>query len=511
MARGTDASDPEAGEPSGARVLELSTVPTLAIDASGLVRLSNPAALRLVARDQSTLIGQPLETIVPARVRTIGGRPIADHLRARSSMGGAPLRMPILRSDGVEIEVDCAVGASADEPDTTVLSLLQRPESVEFAIEAIGAPEGSTEEQQQRYRLVFEHAPVGIFHFDAQAIITACNDLFVELIGSSRSVLVGLDMLTLHDAAMIECVRGALAGRPTHYRGDYHSVTARKVTPVEVDLAPIHGAEGRVIGGVGIVVDVTERKRVQDERALLLLQEREARRSAEDALRLRDDFLAMASHELRTPISSLRLALEHIEEMAERGTLAQAPPASVQKWVGVASRQSAELADFVDELVDVSRAENHLELVPEHTDLADAVRAVVARMGPRLTAAGCSVELDLESAPGAFDRRRIEQVVAILLDNALKFGPRKPVRVVVRADADRARLSVVDQGIGIAPPERERIFERFERAVSTRHYGGLGLGLYVARRIVDAHGGAITVTSEPWQGATFTVELPVSR
>jgi signal transduction histidine kinase len=110
--------------------------------------------------------------------------------------------------------------------------------------------------------------------------------------------------------------------------------------------------------------------------------------------------------------------------------------------------------------------------------------------------------------PGLWDRARLEQVVTNLLSNAVKYGRGQPIEVAVMGADDRARLVVRDQGIGIAPEHLSRIFERFERAVSAHNYGGLGLGLYIVRQIVEAHGGAIHVTSTPGEGSTFVVDLP---
>jgi len=137
------------------------------------------------------------------------------------------------------------------------------------------------------------------------------------------------------------------------------------------------------------------------------------------------------------------------------------------------------------------------------------VREAVAHSEQEATRVGCRLVLDsLPSTPGRWDQVRMAQVVRHLLANAMKFGPGKPVEVALQSESDTAVLQVRDHGIGIAPERVEGLFQRFERAVSVKHYGGLGLGLYRVRRIVEAHGGAVTVDSVPGQGATFRVHLP---
>ncbi len=112
---------------------------------------------------------------------------------------------------------------------------------------------------------------------------------------------------------------------------------------------------------------------------------------------------------------------------------------------------------------------------------------------------------------GPWDRLRLEQVAGNLLSNAIKYGPGQPVEVRVHRDGRRGILAVADRGIGVAPEEQQRIFDRFERAVTARHFGGLGLGLWIAREIVTRLGGSVRVESQPGQGATFTVELPLAQ
>jgi signal transduction histidine kinase len=153
-----------------------------------------------------------------------------------------------------------------------------------------------------------------------------------------------------------------------------------------------------------------------------------------------------------------------------------------------------------------------LQLSLSELSLPELVKTVVEQRTADTQRSGCRFELDLQEGPlGQWDRARIEQVIDNLLGNATKYGAGKAVHVQVRADGERARLTVRDEGVGIEPEALPKIFDKFERAVSARHFGGLGLGLFIARQIVESHGGTIRAASEPGQGATFIVELPLRR
>jgi len=228
-------------------------------------------------------------------------------------------------------------------------------------------------------------------------------------------------------------------------------------------------------------------------------------RRAQEAIRVRDEFLSIASHELKTPLTSLALQADSLRAAAARGRV----PEPIAHKADVIRRNVDRLTRLITNLLDISRiGAGRLELELEELDLSELVREVAVRFEDELTRAGCELRLDA-SAPvvGRWDRLRLDQVVTNLIANAVKYGPAKPIEVAVRAEGERAWLQVRDHGIGIPHEAQARIFERFERAVSDRHYGGFGLGLWIVRIIVDALGGTIAVESEPGNGATFTVEL----
>jgi signal transduction histidine kinase len=234
-------------------------------------------------------------------------------------------------------------------------------------------------------------------------------------------------------------------------------------------------------------------------------------RAAREAVAARDAFLSVASHELRTPVTGLKLQVDGVVRVAQKHGEIEAAGRLAAKLPGL-QRQLTRLGELVALLMDVSTlAAGQLELRLEPLDLRALVVEALARHAPMLEDAGCSVTLDVAPSQdwsGTWDRLRLEQVIANLLSNAAKYGARAPVEVTLRADDTHVRLAVRDHGIGIAPADQQRIFERFERAASARHYAGLGLGLWVSHALVVRHHGELAVDSEPGAGACFTMCLP---
>jgi PAS domain S-box-containing protein len=237
--------------------------------------------------------------------------------------------------------------------------------------------------------------------------------------------------------------------------------------------------------------------------------QKRAEQQARAAIAVRDEFLSVASHELRTPITPLQLHLQSLLKMARE----EHWQASSEQRLSTAIRMTTRLNTLVDRLLDVSRISNgKLTISREELDLDDTLRELVDRFREEITRARCTVTLEAEAClRGSWDRLRIEQVVTNLLTNALKYAPGTPIEITAQRETDRAVVVVRDHGKGIDDAQLSRIFDRFERGVSTNHNGGLGLGLYIARQIVTAHGGTIRVESHPAGGAEFTVDLPLNE
>lgn len=272
---------------------------------------------------------------------------------------------------------------------------------------------------------------------------------------------------------------------------------------------------GQVLGAIALVEAGTEHRHPLREEAFaedlahrcaLALENASLMEKAQEAIHVRDEFISIAAHELRTPLTALQLYLHNLARSLP-------PPPEAERTWGYfqrAVRQVARLSQLVENLLAVGHLESGpLYLARERLDLAACAEAVVERLAEDLRKADCTARLHLQAHPcGWWDRERLEEVLTHLLSNAMKFGPGHPIDIQVSQHGGRARLEVRDEGIGMEPEAVRRIFGRFERAVPSSEYGGLGLGLFLAREIVEAHGGSLHVKSQRGAGTAVTVELP---
>jgi signal transduction histidine kinase len=301
-------------------------------------------------------------------------------------------------------------------------------------------------------------------------------------------------------------------------------------------FAALWAVQAVVMTWLALYASRTHRKMRDREAAMRASRDEAAAqmRASEAAVSARDEFLAVAAHELRTPLTSLLLHIEAIERgvppaaftpptMASvlprmprtepAGGAAEQTPTSLdpnQRRYEAVARQARRLSALIDGMLDVSRLTGgRLELELEELDLAALLRELAQRFAADAAAAGCTLTVTAKSPlRGVWDPARLDQIVTNLIANALKYGAGSPIEIEAQGGEDRIWLTVRDHGIGIALADQQRIFQRFERAASERHYGGLGLGLWIASELTKGLGGEIAVDSAPGAGAAFTVVLP---
>jgi signal transduction histidine kinase len=250
-------------------------------------------------------------------------------------------------------------------------------------------------------------------------------------------------------------------------------------------------------------------QQAHEEQEALLGELQATQAQLQRAVKMRDDFMSMVSHELRTPLNTLGLESQMRRMHIQRGTMPGA-----DQWKAMVERDERQIRGMlrlIDDMLDVSRLRNGtLSITPAPIDLKPLLERVVDGFSAQMGAANCSLSLDAPaSVKGVWDEYRIEQVLANLLTNAARYGAGEPVQVRLLASGDTAVVEVRDEGIGISEQDQSRIFDQFERATPKNADGGLGLGLYITRQIVHAHGGEVSVSSQPGAGSTFTVRLPL--
>jgi len=301
---------------------------------------------------------------------------------------------------------------------------------------------------------------------------------------------------------LIELHTTALAGHPAIYT----------VGSISCMAAPLV-IKDAVVGALSFVAPPARRYNERDlelaeelaRRAALSVQNSQLYRGAQEALRARDEFLSIAAHEIRGPLTSMHLSAQ----MIQQGT----SPAALAKAVDIIQREDRRLARFVDELLDLSRIRaGQLHFTFEEVDFDEVVQEATSRLRSELTRSGSPLSILTEGRNvGVWDRFRLSQVVTNLLGNAIKFGLGKPIEIRLHGDVENVTFTVKDIGIGIPEDKQEQVFRPFERAVSARHYGGLGLGLHIVRTIVSGLGGRVWLESAPHSGTTVFVRLPTRR
>ena len=343
------------------------------------------------------------------------------------------------------------------------------------------------------YRVLIESINEGAATLAHDGTVLYCNLALAKMVQRPLEQVIGKPIQDFAKGSMREQIGGLLAnGSNEAARAEIELLRADGASiPVQLSINPVSLDEQPALAA--IITDLSERMK---------------RERAQEAVRARDEFIAVASHELRTPLSALVLLLG----MAER-TLARGDRERTMQTILKATGQVGRITALVDRLLDVSRiAGGRLKLELAEHDLGEIVSEAAERFVEQAEQAGSTLRVTVARGLTAqLDRSRIDQAISNLFSNAVKYGAGKAIEVTLEARGEVAAIRVRDHGIGMNTEDVERIFERFERSSSARNFGGLGLGLYITRQIVQQHGGSVRAESNPGAGATFVMELPLDR
>lgn len=381
--------------------------------------------------------------------------------------------------------------------------------------------EQALHESAEQYRLLVEGVKdYAIFILDTEGYIKTWNEGARRLKGYNADQIIGKHFTQFY---LEEDIR---AGKPQWELEQ--ALTIGKIEDegwrlrkdgtkfwANVVVTRINDKAGRHIGFSKVTRDLTERKQIEE--TLRKINQDLDRRVKERTLELekavqaRDQFVSMASHELKTPLTSLKLQAQIMQRLVKKGDPSLFTHEQLSQFADQLNVQVDRLSHLVEDMLDISRIRlGKLTAQFEKTNLYDIVLGALDRYHLHLKNAQCEVTLKLQDVvDGYWDRYRLEQVVLNLLSNACKYGLGNPITISSSQVGDRAILCVADQGMGISKEFHDRIFERYMRATSPSEISGLGLGLYISSEIVKAHEGTIRVESELGKGSKFFVELPL--
>lgn len=257
--------------------------------------------------------------------------------------------------------------------------------------------------------------------------------------------------------------------------------------------------------------DVLSYKQKEKEYLALISQLQKESIYQQKEIKSRDEFLSIASHELKTPLSAMLLQIQTALHNIRNVSLANFSVEKLLNMLQSTEQQSKRLSKMINDLLNLSLIRTgRLDLEKERIDLGQLVKEVIDRFSEKAERDGCPIHFQTEeNVIGDFDKLRIDQAITNLISNAIKYGDHEPIEITVKKKDHIGKITVSDNGIGIPKDRQERIFDRFERAVPNNSYKGLGVGLYITQHIIRTHHGRISLQSAPNQGATFTIELPL--
>jgi PAS domain S-box-containing protein len=388
--------------------------------------------------------------------------------------------------------------------------------------------EDKLRESEQRFRLMIEGVKdYAIIMLDTKGYVTIWNEGAKRIKGYTASEIIGKHFTKFYPETDIMSGKPAFELREAIKNGAFEDTGWRVKKDgttfwANVIITAVYDATGKHIGFSKVTRDLTERKNAEErlhkayDSLELRVEERTtelaiAKDEAEEAVRARDEFLSIASHELKTPLTSMKLQAQVRKRNIERRNIEAFTFDKLTRMVNEDEKQINRLSRLVDDMLDISRlTSGKFTFELEETNLNALVYDILTRFAHQLEIAGTPVTVIATSqVVGVWDRYRIEQVVSNLITNAMKYGSRKPITIKLSLEKENALLEIKDNGIGIEIKDHDRIFQQYERAVSASSVSGLGLGLFIVKEIIETHDGSISVESEIGSGSTFKVLLPL--
>lgn len=474
-----------------ASIVQSTDLSVIGYDRDARVTSWNAAAERTLGFKAAEILGKRMHDFIPEECR--------DKFRLQFAT--------VLEGCQVEIRDAVRLTHTGKRVDiSTIFSPVRDDEGRVVGVVEISRDITEHRRAEERFKLAVESAPSAMLMVDSAGLIVLVNGEAERLFDCPRDQIIGA-RAELFVPGGFQTDSSELPREPTRLTtaAGQQLVAVRhsgERVPVEVGLTPLETPEGLMV--LSSIVDITERRKFEVAQAELM-------RRLKEAVEARDAFLSIASHELRTPLTALQLTVQSLLRRMRRGSDDGATPAErIMVKLDTVQRQVQRLSQLVDQLLDVSRiASGRLVLERQPCDIVSIAHEVCDRFFDEDDAARSLLHVNFPPAlSGEWDRNRLDQILTNLIANALKYGENRPVEVQGWDAEDFVRMEVRDHGIGIAPEQQHRIFERFERLVSERHYGGFGLGLWIVRQFVEAHDGVISVTSEVGRGSTFTIVLP---
>jgi hypothetical protein len=392
------------------------------------------------------------------------------------------------------------------------VELFQKTVEVKQQATQLAAVNSELSKSEERFRTLCACSPLGIYLADVEGRCTYMNprcEAISGLILDKSLAEVWQREAHPEDRDRVVAHLSAWIQESQEYSSEFRLAGSETVRWIHVQSSPMFSDLGKLIGHVGTVRDITDRKQAEEERGRLI-REQVARQEAERANQMKDEFLAILSHELRTPLNAILgwSRLLRVKKFDEE---------TIDKALETIERNAKSQSQLIEDILDVSRIlRGKLNLNKHPIRLESVIELAIDSLQP--LAEEKSIVLELTCSPKVTevigDSDRLQQIVWNLLSNAIKFTPEEgKVEVRLESVGDEAQIQIIDNGIGIAPDFLPYVFDRFRQADSstTRSYGGLGLGLAIVRHLVEQHGGKVYAENNPGEGAKFTVALPLAQ